>query len=175
MGLSPILQSCISKDQLMVKKMFSCSIYHLIKCCKAINMWCYKSRRDTRENDHARCKKDKKVFLGNILRLWVHYEALKDTFTVQSLLCLWTFESFEASPTMKSSTEVLASSMDLHYLGTVLFSTNVADQINFKVSLLRTQHGVFMEWKIWPICADKLTWRLSLKKVNQEWVILSEI
>ena len=38
MGVSPSLQSCIGKDQLMVKKDVSCSIYHFIKYCnKAIN------------------------------------------------------------------------------------------------------------------------------------------
>jgi len=38
MGMPPILQSYIGKDQLMVKKTFSCNIYHFIKCCKAITM-----------------------------------------------------------------------------------------------------------------------------------------
>jgi len=37
------------------------------------------------------------VFLGNILRLSVHYEASKDTFTIRSLLYFRTFEIFEAS------------------------------------------------------------------------------
>jgi len=59
--------------------------------------------------------------------------------------------------------------MALHHLGPVLFSTNVADQINFlkSNSLLWTQQdfpsgGVFMEWKSQPTCNHKFTWRCPL-------------
>ena len=38
MGVSAILQSYIGKHQLMVKRMFSCNIYHFIRCFKAITM-----------------------------------------------------------------------------------------------------------------------------------------
>ena len=58
---------------------------------------CYKSGHGTCKDDRACCNKDIMVFLGSILRLSVHYEASKDTFTIRSLLYLQTFETFEAS------------------------------------------------------------------------------
>ena len=58
--------------------------------------------------------------------------------------------------------------MALHNLGHVLFSINPEDQINFLKlkSLLQTQQDcpsceLSMDWKRWPTCGDKFTWRCS--------------